>query len=107
MPRITYKQHDGTEHVVEVEPGTSVMQGAVNNGISGVVAECGGSMACATCHVYADDASLDRLPEADDMESQMLDCVAAERRANSRLGCQVNVSDEVAAFDYLTLILSR
>jgi 2Fe-2S ferredoxin len=72
------------------------MQGAVNNGISGVVAECGGSMACATCHVYVDDAWLDRLPEVDDMESQMLDCVAAERRANSRLGCQVNVSDEVS-----------
>ncbi len=96
MPRITYKQHDGTEHVVEVEPGTSVMQGALNNGISGVVAECGGSMACATCHVYVDDAWLDRLPEADEMENQMLDCVAAERRANSRLGCQVNVSDEVS-----------
>ena len=96
MPLITYKQHDGTEHIVEVEPGTSVMQGAVNNDISGVVAECGGSMACATCHVYVDDDSLDRLPEADDMESQMLDCVAAERRANSRLGCQVNVSDEVS-----------
>lgn len=96
MPRITYKQHDGTEHVVEVEPGTSVMQGALNNSISGVVAECGGSMACATCHVYVDDAWLDRLPEADEMESQMLDCVAAERRPNSRLGCQVNVSDEVS-----------
>jgi 2Fe-2S ferredoxin len=96
LPRINYKQHDGTEHVVEVEPGTSVMQGALNNSISGVVAECGGSMACATCHVYVDDAWLDRLPEADEMESQMLDCVAAERRPNSRLGCQVNVSDEVS-----------
>ena len=96
MPRITYKEHDGTEHVVEVEPETSVMQGAVNNDIPGVVAECGGSMACATCHVYVDDAWLDKLPEADDMESEMLDCVAAERRANSRLGCQVNVSDKVA-----------
>jgi 2Fe-2S ferredoxin len=81
---------------VEVEPGTSVMQGALNNGISGVVAECGGSMACATCHVYVDDAWLDRLPEADEMESQMLDCVAAEQRANSRLGCQVNVTDEIS-----------
>jgi 2Fe-2S ferredoxin len=96
LPRITYKQHDGTEHVVEVEAGTSVMQGALNNGISGVVAECGGSMACATCHVYVDDAWLDRLPETDEMESQMLDCVAAERRANSRLGCQVNVTDEIS-----------
>ncbi len=95
MARITYKQHDGTEHVVEVEPGTSVMQGALNNDISGIVAECGGSMACATCHVYVDDAWAEKLPETEEMENQMLDCVAAERRASSRLGCQVNVSDEV------------
>jgi len=95
MAQITYKQHDGTEHVVEVEPGTSAMQGALNNDISGIVAECGGGMACATCHVYVDDAWVEKLPETDEMENQMLDCVAAERRVNSRLSCQVNITDEV------------
>ena len=95
LPKVTYIQHDGTEHIVEVEFGNSVMRGAVNNGIQGIVADCGGSMACATCHVYVDDGWLDRVAEADDIESNMLDCVAAERKPNSRLACQIDICHEL------------
>jgi 2Fe-2S ferredoxin len=92
MPKITYITRDGERHDVEVEAGYSVMEGAINNNIEGIVAECGGACACATCHSYIDPAWLAKLPEMDDMEDSMLDA-AYERQDNSRLTCQIEVSD--------------
>ena len=92
MPRITYVTSDGNRHEVEVENGYSVMEGAINNNIKGIVAECGGACACATCHSYIDEAWLNKLPPMDDMEDSMLDA-AFERRETSRLTCQIEVSD--------------
>ncbi len=92
MPRIIYVSRDGETHETEVENGYSVMEGAVNNNIEGIVAECGGACACATCHAYVDPAWLDKLPEMDDMEDSMLDA-AFERKPNSRLTCQIEVND--------------
>ena len=94
MPKIIYLTPDGTRHEVDVPNGYSVMEGAINNNIDGIVAECGGACACATCHSYIDDAWTDKLSEMDDMEDSMLDA-AFERKANSRLTCQIEVSDEL------------
>jgi 2Fe-2S ferredoxin len=94
MPKIIYLTPDGTRHEVEVEKGYSVMEGAINNNIEGIVAECGGACACATCHSYIDEAWLDKVAEMDDMEDSMLDA-AFERKDNSRLTCQIEVSDEL------------
>jgi len=94
MPKITYISPDGTRHDVEVEKGYSVMEGAINNNIGGIVAECGGACACATCHSYIDEAWLDKIPAMDDMEDSMLDA-AFERKANSRLTCQIEVNESL------------
>ena len=94
MPKIIYQTPDGTRHEVQVENGYSVMEGAINNNIEGIVAECGGACACATCHSYIDEAWIGKLPAMDDMEDSMLDA-AFERNANSRLTCQIEVSDEL------------
>ena len=94
MPKITYVTADGTRKEVEVENGYSVMEGAINNNIDGIVAECGGACACATCHSYIDEAWLEKLPTMDDMEDSMLDA-AFERKSNSRLTCQLEMSDEM------------
>jgi 2Fe-2S ferredoxin len=95
MPKVTYIQSDQTEHVVEANAGDSVMQTAVDNGIPGIDADCGGGMACATCHIYVDEKWLGSVPGTDVMEDLMLDCVAAERNSNSRLSCQIDISDEL------------
>jgi 2Fe-2S ferredoxin len=89
MPKVTYVDWDGSKRVVDVPVGTSVMQAAIANGIDGIVAECGGSMMCATCHVYVDENQLDRLPPMSATENDMLDCTRAERRPSSRLSCQL------------------
>ena len=94
MPKIIYQAQDGTRHEVEVENGYSVMEGAINNNIDGIVAECGGACACATCHGYVDEAWIEKLNEIDDMEDIMLDA-AFDRKANSRLTCQIEVSDKL------------
>lgn len=94
MAKITYIETDGVVHKVEVAAGKSVMQGAVDNALGGIAAECGGSMACATCHVYVDETWTDKLPQANDMESAMLDCISVERKPNSRLSCQISITDE-------------
>ncbi len=94
MPRIIYIMPDGSKRDVEVENGYSVMEGAINNDIEGIVAECGGACACATCHSYVDEAWLDKMPPMDDMEDSMLDA-AFERKDNSRLTCQIEISDEL------------
>jgi 2Fe-2S ferredoxin len=94
MPKIIYRTPDGIRHEVEVENGYSVMEGAINNNIEGIVAECGGACACATCHSYIDEAWVGKLAEMDDMEDSMLDA-AFDRKSNSRLTCQIEVSDEL------------
>jgi len=94
MAKVIYITTDGARHEVDVESGYSIMEGAINNNIDGIVAECGGACACATCHSYVDEAWLDKIPEMDDMEDSMLDA-AFERKDNSRLTCQIEVSDEL------------
>jgi 2Fe-2S ferredoxin len=95
MPKVTYVDPDGTELEVEADTGTSVMMAAVNADIDGIVAECGGSLMCATCHVYVDEAFTDRLPEMSPDEDEMLEAAASERLPNSRLSCQIELSDEL------------
>ena len=94
MAKITYISSDGTRHETAVENGYSVMEGAINNDIDGIVAECGGACACATCHSYVDEAWMDKMPPMDDMEDSMLDA-AYERKDNSRLTCQIEVNDNL------------
>jgi len=93
MPKITFVTPDGERHKVDVDNGYSVMEAAINNNIDGIVAECGGACACATCHGYIDEAWTEKMPEMDDMEDSMLDA-AYERRDNSRLTCQLEVNDD-------------
>jgi 2Fe-2S ferredoxin len=92
MPQVIYVNHDGSSQEIEVPSGTSVMQGAVDNLIDGIVGECGGSCSCATCHCYVDEAWVGKLPPPDGMERDMLECVL-EPRSNSRLSCQIKMTD--------------
>lgn len=94
MPKITYVTADGNRIEAEVENGYSVMEGAINNNVDGIIAECGGACACATCHAYVDDKWLEKMPAMDAMEDSMLDA-AFERKDNSRLTCQIEVSDDL------------
>ena len=94
MARIIYVEHDGTEHPIEVETGVSIMEGAVRNGVPGIDADCGGACACATCHVFVDEAWLNRVGRAEsEQEVSMLE-LAPTFEANSRLSCQMFASDE-------------
>ena len=101
MAKITYKNLEGKQNIVEVENGLSVMEGAVQNEIPGIDADCGGSMACATCHVYVEDKWLDKLPKAEDGEVDMID-MAYEPKKNSRLSCQIIVTDELDGLEVIT-----
>lgn len=95
MASVTYIESNGREHTVDVPAGSSVMQGAIDNNIEGIVAECGGGMACATCHCYVDDAWIDRLGDASRLEQEMLEFSASETRPTSRLSCQIDACDEL------------
>jgi ferredoxin, 2Fe-2S len=95
MAKITYVEHGGKEHVVEVSTGLTVMEGARDNGIPGIEADCGGACACSTCHVYVDPAWVDRLPAKDSMEQDMLDFAWNPDPVRSRLTCQLKVSDKL------------
>ncbi len=95
MPKINYISHQGEKFQIDVPNGESVMEGAVRNGIDGIVGECGGSCLCATCHVYVDEAFLPLLPPMDEGQDAMLDSTAAERMPNSRLSCQISVRAEL------------
>jgi len=95
MPRIKYRYPNGTVSEVEVSLGHSVMLGANANGLSGIDAHCGGTLSCATCHVYVESSRLAQLPPPEQMETDMLQCVAAEFRPNSRLSCQIVVTEEL------------
>ncbi len=94
MAKITYITHDNQNHTIDVQNGLSVMEGAVQNDIPGIDADCGGGMACATCHVYVNDEWFDKIPSKEDGEEDMLD-MAFEPKKNSRLSCQIIVSDEL------------
>ena len=94
MPKITYIEYGGKSHTIEVANGLSVMEGAVQNNIPGIDADCGGSMACATCHVYVKEEWFNKLPKKEDGEEDMLD-MAFEPKKNSRLSCQLMVSDQL------------
>ena len=94
MAKITYIEHNGTSHTVEVKKGLSVMEGAVQNNIPGIDADCGGSMACATCHVYVKDDWYNKLDEKSEGEDDMID-QAYDPKKNSRLSCQIIVSDDL------------
>jgi len=94
MPKITYIEHNGKSHVVEVPNELSIMEGAVQNNIPGITADCGGACACATCHVYVDEKWFDKLKKKDEAEQDMLD-MAFEPNKFSRLSCQISVSDEL------------
>lgn len=95
MPNVTYIDTAGKETTLAIEIGTSVMQAAIFNGVDGIVAECGGSCMCATCHVYVRDDQLAQCPPLGPDEDAMLEGTASERRANSRLSCQLVVSPEM------------
>ena len=101
MPKITYKEHNGGSRTIEVENGLSVMEGAIQNDITGIDADCGGSMACATCHVYVEEKWLSKLPKAEDAEVDMID-MAFEPKKNSRLSCQIIINDELDGLEVTT-----
>jgi 2Fe-2S ferredoxin len=93
MPIVIFELPDGTQRKVTAAPGTVLMQAAVSNGVDGIVAECGGNAACATCHVYVDTRHSELAGPPNDVEDEMLDFTAAERRPTSRLSCQIQISD--------------
>jgi len=94
MAKITFIEHDGTEHAVDAENGMTVMEVAIKNSVPGIDADCGGACACATCHVYVEPDWTDKTGEAEQMEEDMLD-FAFDVRDNSRLSCQIKVTDEI------------
>jgi 2Fe-2S ferredoxin len=94
MPKITYIEHNGKEHVVDVPSGWTVMEGAVKNRVPGIDADCGGACACATCHVYIGPDWSAKIPPKQDMEQSMLD-FAQDVRPESRLSCQIKVGPEL------------
>jgi len=94
MPKITYIEHSGKSHEIEVANGLTVMEGAVQNNIPGIDADCGGSCACATCHIYINKEWFNKLPKKENAEEDMLD-MAFEPNKLSRLSCQITVSDKI------------
>ena len=94
MAKITYIEHTNKKHIIEVSNNMSVMEGAIQNNIPGIDADCGGSMACATCHVYVDEKWFNKLKKKEEGEEDMLD-MAYQPSKFSRLSCQLLVSDEL------------
>ena len=93
MAKITYIEHNGTKHEIDVANGMTVMEGARDNNIPGIEADCGGACACSTCHVYIDPEWVEKIPAKDDMEADMLDFAWQPDAARSRLTCQLKVTD--------------
>ena len=94
MPKITYIEHSGKSHTIDVAKELTVMEGAIQNDIPGIDADCGGACACATCHVYVDEKWIDKLPKKESAEEDMLD-MANEPNQFSRLTCQITVTDDL------------
>ena len=101
MPKITYIEHTGKSHTIDIPKGLSVMEGAIQNNIPGIDADCGGSMACATCHVYVKEEWSNKLKKMENGEQDMID-MAYEPKKNSRLSCQLIVSDELDGLEVTT-----
>jgi 2Fe-2S ferredoxin len=101
MPKIIYKDFKGNSKSVDVENGLSVMEGAIQNDITGIDADCGGAMACATCHIYVEEKWFNKIPKAEDAEVDMID-MAYEPKKNSRLSCQIIVNDELNGLEVTT-----
>ena len=101
MPKITYNDFQGNSKTINVDNGLSVMEGAIQNEIPGIDADCGGAMACATCHVYVKEEWFDKIPKAEDAEVDMID-MAYEPKKNSRLSCQIIVSDDFDGLEITT-----
>ena len=101
MPKIIYKDNQGNSKIIEVENGLSVMEGAIQNNIPGIDADCGGAMVCATCHVYVEENWFNKLTKSEDAEVDMID-MAYEPKKNSRLSCQIIVSDELDGLEVTT-----
>lgn len=97
MTQVTYVQPDGRKTKVDIPVGMSLMQGAILNDVPGIVAECGGSAMCATCHVYLDPSCADLVPPVAEVEIDMLESAASERKENSRLSCQLVATEELEA----------
>lgn len=95
MPKLTFLSADGSTRTVDGAVGESVMIAAVQNGVPGIIAECGGNASCATCHVWVADEYIDAVGEPNDTEEDLLDLAVSERRAGSRLSCQIPVTDEL------------
>jgi 2Fe-2S ferredoxin len=93
MTTIHFTDAEGSTRDVDANPGDSVMETAVRNGVPGIVAECGGALSCATCHVFVREDHLESLPAMEDMEDEMLYGTAEDREDNSRLSCQIRVKD--------------
>jgi ferredoxin, 2Fe-2S len=102
MPTVTYVEPSGETLTVQLPEDWNLMQGAVVNGVDGIVGECGGSCVCATCHCYVDVARMGELPAPSADESELLSCVIAERKPNSRLACQIKAT---AAIDGMTVAI--
>lgn len=102
MPKVVYVAPDGGRREVEAEKGDTVMHTALNNDVDGIVGECGGSLMCATCHVYVDEAYLETVGGRAPGEDMMLEGAASEVKSNSRLSCQITITDEL---DGLTVFL--
>tara|TARA_B100001057_G_scaffold55656_1_gene49446 strand:- start:380 stop:700 length:321 start_codon:yes stop_codon:yes gene_type:complete len=101
MTKIIYRDYQGNSKTINVDNGLSVMEGAIQNEIPGIDADCGGAMACATCHVYVKDEWFNKIPKAEDAEVDMID-MAYEPKKNSRLSCQIIVSDELDGLEVTT-----
>ncbi len=95
MPQVTYVLASGVSRKIDVPAGMSVMQAALNNRVEGIPGECGGNCMCATCHVYVDAAFLDRIPAAKENEKFMLSIAAEGPQTNSRLSCQIKMTEEL------------
>ena len=95
MPKVTFTDFAGDSRTVDANPGDSVMETAVRNGVPGIVAECGGSLSCATCHVFVEPDEYAALPAMEDMEDEMLYGAAVDRQDTSRLSCQIRVTDDM------------
>ena len=94
MPKVTFIDHKGVEHAVEAQSGKTVMQSALDNHVEGIVAECGGTCSCGTCHCYIEEQWLDRMPPTSSMETETLECSVGVK-SNSRLSCQVTLTDDM------------
>ncbi|TSD40248.1 (2Fe-2S)-binding protein [Rhodococcus sp. KBS0724] len=94
MAQVSYISHAGQETILDLDPGTNIMRGALSNGVASIYTECGGQTMCATCHVYVDESNLNDFPAVDEDEDEMLEATACDRLDNSRLSCGLVITDE-------------